>query len=88
MIRVDKVFKAKEYAQGISGAAEAFNPLRNAPFNGVMDDVRAVKNAVTSFPYRSALTVAGLIVLMYITFKVGTKFGKIQTEIKKRLWSD
>jgi len=87
MIRVDRVFKAQDYSRGI-GSNEVFNPLRSASFNGVADDVKAVKDAVVSFPYRSALTVAGLIVLMYITFKVGTKFGKIQAEIKKRLWSD
>jgi hypothetical protein len=60
---------------------EAFQGVSKNVFSGlgeIKEDFSKVTLAVKNFPFRSFLTVAGVLALLYITFKIVRKFGIIK----------
>jgi hypothetical protein len=74
------VFKEKDYQQ--DSVVESSIPPINfedllSGLGGLRSDFGDVVEAAKKFPIRSTLTVIGFITVLYIGFKVGSKFVKI-----------
>lgn len=55
-----------------------------AMFAGIVQDFEVVSSALRAFPYKSAMSLLGVMALLFITFKVGTRFGIIQASFKRK----
>lgn len=76
------VFKEKDYQQKDIDDDDVEAPSINieellSGLGGLKSDFGNVIEAAKKFPIRSALTVIGFITVLYIGFKVGSKFVKI-----------
>lgn len=68
MVRVEKVFKEKEYHEKIGQSPNLSN---------LEQDLNIIKTSFTKFPIRNTLAVFGLFTILYIGFKVSKKFAII-----------
>ena len=77
-----RAYKVKDFSAATDSSQESFvtSPL----LSGVTDDIKAVSAALQSFPYRSAISLLGLAAVVFIAFKVGTRFGIIQARFKRK----
>jgi hypothetical protein len=86
MVRVNKVFKEKEYRKTVEPPPQAVMP-KSMPhplnFEGLPEDLSSVIAAIKYFPLKSALTLIGALTVLYIGFKVTRKFGSIKANLKK-----
>lgn len=76
MVRIDKVFKEKDYLKNSGGN---FNSNR---LSG-LGEVNSILNLMSQAPIRSALLIVGLLVILYTTFKLTKKFDIIKENLKK-----
>jgi hypothetical protein len=87
MVRVEKVFKEKEYRKTVeppqTSTPPAETPIPPLNFEGLSEDVGSVLVAMRQFPFKSALTIIGALTVLYIGFKVTRKFGSIKANLKK-----
>lgn len=88
MTRV-KAYRVRDFADSAKQPEAPKQVLPNitgltniAGLAGVIQDFEAVANALKTFPYKSAMSLAGVLVLLFITFKVGRRFGIIQSSFK------
>lgn len=85
MVRVNKVFKEKDYRKTV-GPTYVGIPKSGAQtlnFEGLPEDLSSVIVAMKYFPFKSALTLIGALTVLYIGFKVTRKFGSIKANLKK-----
>ena len=84
-----RAYKAKDYYNSQQQKTES--PESKTPFYdlnmlaGLIEDFNQVKTAIKNFPLKSTLTLLGVAAAVFIAFKVGKKFGMIQTEFSKKL---
>jgi hypothetical protein len=80
MIRA-KAYKVKDLSGEIP--KEPNDPAFNLRMlGGIIEDFNNVRSALITFPFKSAFSIVGLTAVLYVAFKVGQKFGIIQTRFK------
>lgn len=72
-----KVFKEKDYKADDNPDVSPLDDFIMSGIAGLQSDFSDVVEATKKFPVRSALTVIGFITVLYIGFKVGSKFVRI-----------
>jgi len=93
-MRVDKVYKSSEYPGSRGPDLGTFGEVSrgaNAAWARTLgelsEDAHKVGGALATFPYSSALKIAGLASIVYIGFKVIRKFVNIEKSVKHFLRS-
>lgn len=76
-----KAYKTSNFSS--TEKTEGFNP-KNILLSGIVDDFDAVSTALKTFPYKSLVSLIGVTFLVFVTFKVGTKFGMIESRFKRK----
>lgn len=68
---------------GQTDAPKAVNPAFDLHMiGGLVEDFTEVASAIKFFPYKSAFSLVGFAAVLYIAFRLGTKFGIIQSNVK------
>ena len=85
------VFKESEYREQQASAPTSTEPNLTDRFMGTLGEIRQdfvqFGDALSVFPFRSALTVIGTLTVAFVAFKVAMKFGSISSELTKKLRS-
>lgn len=83
-----KAYKVKDFNSGL-GQDSPVTETENKAFDvrmigGLVDDFNSVTAALKTFPFKSALSVAGFLAVVYVAFKAGKKFGIIKSRVKRK----